>query len=210
MKISAVSNNNISFQKTLAARVNVLKNNEPYPCKIYKLDKTDKDYFEGLLSSQNNNFPYFLYILNDEFRGFCNDDMLYDATDFFVLEDKKSRCLGFLETSKMENGEKNIDYLEIAKNCADSNSIRHVKYVGETMVAFLAKLIQNTNSKSPYVVGFTIPSARDFYTDNCGFIENNSDNDDIFIPELILPEEKMNDLIAQNEGHTKGKIELVR
>lgn len=211
MRISAVSNNNISFQKTLVAEANVLKNNEAYPCLIYKLDERDKDYFKNLLANPDCRFPDYLEEIKSDYDYYEIDKNQYsEGTDFFVMEDENSDCLGILEVFESEeSGTKDINYITVAKDCYSANDKRSIKYVGETLLAFVGKQLQRDGYNRRYTVFAPAKSALKFYMDKCGFSQIYEGCYRDMSPELFLPRNKIPKLIAQNEEHTKGKIELL-
>lgn len=200
MKITTI-NNNISFQKTLEAKAHILKDGEPMPCNIYSIDSDDKNYFiENLPGWENSKY----YKKASALASTLTQNNKRRREDIFVLEDEKEKCLGFVITSESSGKLKNIDFLEVIPKYAGENKDKGVKYIGETILAFLAKKIKKSNLSELFIFSAD-SSAKNFYTKKCGF----DDEKHIIINTVYLPREKFDKLIEQNAKHTKGEIEII-
>ncbi len=187
---------NVSFQKKLVAYANVIKNKQPYPCTIFKLEKgTDSDYFtkQGQIWKKAK----YLQPVEAELEGdFCN--LHTGDSEIFVLENPNGKCLGYCHQDTLNKGNEVIT-LEVHPRYRYENKERTIKYIGETLLAFLAKLSQQ-QKKSTLKIDHATKNSRPFYTKKCGFNNENS-------PEL--DKGSFNALIKQNEKHTKGKIAFI-
>lgn len=199
MKISSV--NQINFQKKLVAKSGVIKEGKNKRVQIYELDRElDKRYFEKALYNSNwINKSYYLADIDEEFETAGSNQ------HFYVMEDKKGRLLGFSLLTRNENDI--LEYLETCpKYSINSGEKRKIRYIGETMLAFLSKLSQKANRD---LCVFSIAPRKetfDFYYKYCGFEQNPSSKD--IKSAAILKKENIENLIKQNEAHTNSSIEL--
>lgn len=195
MKITNISNS-LSFKKKLEATCHVLKDNHPYKCGIYSLNqREDADYFVDYnRSTQWKNSTYWIN-MDEELREF------YDHEKFYVMEDKDDNCLGFIKVRSVSKKlPRTVIFFETNPQYANGNKNRNIKYVGETLLAFVTKLAKK--EKSP-VVNISVPtgSSIPFYKDKCGFAIQKGLG-------LILSTEDYKKFIEQNEAHTGKKIWL--
>ena len=192
--------NNLSFQKRLAAKSAVLQNGTPKKVYIYELDKPDdsiclyKAYYDK--NWQDNNY------LNDIIYDF-EDSYVRNINDkYFVMEDedKKVLCISVLSTSNKRQN--TLDYIETAPrlSCYNEDS-RPMKYIGETMVAFLAKLTQQ-QEKNLYVCSIRQKAHTINFYRHCGFKEINRSN-------AYMTNSGFCNLINLNETNTGSKIEII-
>lgn len=198
MKISKI--NNISFQKKLSARCNVIQNGKPKRVNIYQLEKgVDDDYFikAGKIANwkQGN---YYLREIASDFDKYGSKDWSH----FCVMEDDEGNLLGYSEFIKY-NVSKNgyLETIETAPSDSIYNKKRRVKYVGETMIAYLVLLCKKENLDFEIMEIAPRKATRDFYYKNCHLEPISKDR-------AILTKEKFNEFLAQNEAHTGSKIEL--
>ena len=195
MKIANISNS-LSFKKKLEAKCHVLKNNYPYKCSIYSLNqREDADYFLDYNRSIQWKNSIYWRNMDEELREF------YDHEKFYVMEDKDDNCLGFIKVrSASKSLPRAVIFFETNPQYANDNKNRNIKYVGETLLAFVTKLAKK--EKSP-VVNICVPTSSSipFYKDKCGFEIQEGMG-------LILPTENYKNFIAQNEDHTGKKIWL--
>ena len=194
MKINKI--NNTQFQKKLIANASVQKNNNPEKVYIYKLEyDTDEAYFQKLKNDkcwENNN--YLSYILVD----FAVDQR---PCDYFIsMEDEKGNVLGISEITSAKNSIL-LDFLETApKYSINNKGKRTFKYIGETMLGFIALLCKIVNKRLEIPDIADSQSARDFYFKNCGFTDTGLNGARM---------SEFDDFIARNEHHTGSSIEII-
>ena len=195
MKIEVI-NNNLNFQKQLRAECAVLgADNKSKSCNIYKLEpEKDQRYFSGLSKTsewKNSRFmDYAIFHLPRKEENISNT---------YVLENKRGECLGFCEITKAED-----DYVEVIETCpkyrseGDRNKESEYKYIGETLLAFLAK-----QAKTDSVKKISLTSAeesKEFYR-KAGFQIKAGQA-------MRLYDKNFDSLIENNEKHTGSKINL--
>ena len=217
---------NLSFQKKLMAKANVIKNNEPCPVSIYKLDrKQDKDYIKNLRENDSDwSYAYYLTDMEEQFEQAKYARLINgENLKFYTLEDENQKCLGLVEVDNGGIGKQNIVYFE--RFPADYQKHRY-KYIGETLLSFLAKQQKAAKAPRKIVVDNAMIEAQEFYLkshfkymyDGCTYNQmylptvdcdesagyNGSSADKMFLP-------KYNDdlLLESNKYHTKSEIELV-
>ena len=190
-----------SFQKKLMATTSLKNCGEEMPCKIYLLNSSeDEDY----LIDQVNETPwadsyYFPTICKDFIE---NKYYTHPLVGFYSMEDEDGNCLAILEEIKYSSGSRrSIEFLEVVPTHAERTSNRKIKYIGETMVAFLAAL---SNKKSELFVGLPADDAK-FFWYNLGFEKKNKR-----YVSMSLPVNKLDALVKRNEEHTGSKIEFER
>ncbi len=186
MKINKL--NLIPFEKQLKAACAVLKNGVSKECKIYRISyEEDKDYYkkEETINDWED------CGLWETHRLWFEKNLLKDDT--YVLE-SENKPIGITHVIT-KNGKKSINTLA---KCPKSDE-RGYKYIGETLVAYLARLCKQTG-KTTLIVPHWFKSAEKFYVNKCGF--KNVDNC------LCLDEEGLDKLISQNESHTGKKLEI--
>ena len=69
------------------------------------------------------------------------------------------------------------------------------------MLAFLAKMTKKQN-KNIFVADNVLKEAKDFYAKKCGFVLSDGNT-------YIIKNKQIDNLISQNEFHTKGSIEFL-
>lgn len=187
MKINKI--NNLLFEKKLKANCTVLKDGAKYPCKIYEINtQEDSDYFKN--NSINTNWDKSGFWLNME-RNF---NKYYPKQKTYVIEDDRE-CLGFIDTEINNKGQK-IEYIE----SQPQNGKRGFKYIGETILAFLANEAQRYNIPKIYIDCW-LEEAEGFYH-KCGFEGGESDYSSFFIQNPNYGK-----IIEQNYRHTGEKID---
>ena len=152
---------NISFQKTLIAKTQVLENNQPKQAFIYQLDKPqDYDYFDKTLDKQEEWQEALLFQSTKR-------DIKKDDYEIFVLEDDKENCLGYVSTHDCDD----IDYgvrqtaiskLETIPNCKYFQSDRRIKHIGKTLIDFI-KILKCEKDNRDIWVSSPFEPAIDFY-----------------------------------------------
>lgn len=186
-----------SFKKQLVANANVIKGKEPVVCKIYSLSKKeDKTYFADLKHSQDwAGYKLLIGVAYD----LKNQPV---SSRIYSLEDENEKCLGYVETRE-NNDDKEIIFIETCPSEKHQNKERKYKFIGETLMSFVAGLAKKEHAEN-IVVPSALPEAWGFYTDCCGFYE---DKYDIF--GLYLPFGEYDNLINQNKENTKNFIKYV-
>ena len=200
--------NNISFQKQLMAKCSVLKNDEPIPCKIYRLEgnkREDRDYFRKLDDEYIWQENHFLKSINQSIKKIAQgNDEFYQKADVYVLEDNRGLCLGYCQTDEVKQGEMCLDYLETAPKYVNGKKRKKssVRYIGETLIAFLA-LKAKQKSCDLLAVWAPSDSAKKFYKNNCKFQTGNKPY------ELCLKNNKYDYIINKNKMHTLFGVSLI-
>ena len=194
MQINSVSK--ISFQKTLVGHCNVIKDNKPEKCDIYKLDEFEEmEYFNN--SQRKKDWQNAYYWNRYTQSGY----MPKESGEIFVLEED-DKCIGYVDISCDYPG-MSIDFFEANPKYKGSDKNKKIKYIGESIIAFLAHKAQK--EKIPFISVFAWSVGADkFYVNKCGFDKNKVSKIDF----LLLNEDKYQDIISQNEVHTKGKMEI--
>ena len=214
MKISN-SQFNLSFQKRLVAKANVLKDKQPCPVSIYKLTKKeDKDYFENLSFDREWGLSNFVEDIAYDFkRSKYLKIFRGKELEFYSVEDKNGTCLGIVEVDDSKKYKQNILYIESIPENSKKREVSHslekeklqYRYIGETMLAFLAKQQQNKIKPKQIVVKSPLVQARNFYLKSYFCF----DDKEMFLGSMHLPFENEDCLIEDNEKHTQSKIEII-
>ncbi len=215
---------NLSFQKKLMAKANVIKNNEPCPVSIYKLDrKQDKDYIKNLRENDSDwSYAYYLTDMEEQFEQAKYARLINgENLKFYTLEDENQKCLGLVEVDNGSIGKQNIVYFE---RFPANKEKKEFKYIGETLLAFLTKQQKTANIPRKIIIKDAMDDAQPFYTKsnflfryelNPLFVPLpvfDSDDENGFarrLNQMILPKNKMDLLLENNKNHTKSEIELV-
>lgn len=204
MQISKVSNN-ISFKKRLVATCKVKnESGDNLDCKIYQLDsKKDKNYFKKLEKDSNWDEAKYLDDMDDELR-YCIKMDAFDTNSFFTLENQNGECLGYSELFHTDK-KFSVDILETNPKYRFGKEKRNLKYVGETLLSFLANIAKKMNINDFSLTATT--NACKFYTEKCFFKKDNSAEWGIKF--LRLPPKNYDKLIQQNEAHCGEAIEII-
>lgn len=210
MKINSVQISP-SFQKKLVAKANVLKEKQPCPVSIYELTKKeDKDYFENLTFDAKWGLSEFA---DDIAWDFKRSKYLGKRLDFYSMEDKDGNCLGIVEVDNSKRHKQNIKYIESLPENSKKREISYAlekeklqySYIGETMLAFLAKQQKSKIRQKEIVVKSPLAQARNFYLKSYFCF----DDKEMFLGSMHLPRENEISLIEDNEKHTQSKIEII-
>ena len=210
MKINSVQISP-SFQKKLVAKANVLKEKQPCPVSIYELTKKeDKDYFENLTFDAKWGLSEFA---DDIAWDFKRSKYLGKKLDFYSMEDKDGNCLGIVEVDNSKRHKQNIKYIESLPENSKKREISYAlekeklqySYIGETMIAFLAKRQESKLIPKQIVVQSPLAHARNFYLKSYFCF----DDKEMFLGSMHLPRENEISLIEDNEKHTQSKIEII-
>lgn len=198
MKISS-QNSSVSFQKALVAKAGFIRAGQPRTCKIFRLFKDiDNDYFEQVRNKDKWATSAFMKEVSANIKN------LPEQMRIYVLEDKKENCLGLVELVNLpSSNKKEILFLETCPKYSNSNSDRKAKYIGETLLAFIAKIAKKDKNDKVYISVYT-ENAKPFYVDKCKFVKASKSSNAI-----ELPKSKFGHFLFQNALHTKRKIELI-
>ena len=192
MKISPKQN--IYFLKKLIAKCDIKDNKSNTPCSFYQLEDEDRDYFIKLVHKKGwRDYLYAMLIDGDMRRK--NVDKIY------VLEDEKSDCLGYMKVDTNFEDANSIEFIEVKPDCRANKSWGQKRYIGETMLNFLAQLTKLTE-KSFLSVPYPDRDAVGFYK-KCYFTPKGQGR------ACMLTEDNMDKLKEQNYTHTGSKIEFV-
>ena len=178
---------NLSFKKTLIGNCNILKDKKPYQCNMYMLDNSNREDCDFFLKPSKQNYELWNNPAKSSYFWISMMEGWHPNEEIYILEDQKA--LFFIETCP--------------KFSYDKEKNRNVKYIGESMLAFLAGIAQKRHN--PFI---SVPAYRgdaiDFYTKKCGFVQADFDYDFC----LVLTEDNYDKLIKQNELHTGKKINI--
>ena len=182
----------INFQRRPIARCYVLRDKKPIPCTISQIENTqeDKKYLSKTLKSPDWENSYYLqYAIKDLNKSDCR---------LYIVENKKEKCLAFCELSDNKPSCTNIHLFE----SMPIRKKKKVKYLGETLITFIAHITSETNSD--LIIKCAADRARNFYR-KCRFEDtrNKSNQDFLFIKPRLKKLEK------QNQKHTGSTIEFL-
>lgn len=195
MKIN--STNQISFQKKLVATAGYLLKNEPKKCNIYQLEREkDKNYFVKHFDTIWEKADYFD----------CAEEEWMDAQDdirkYYTLESSNGRCLAIAVVDEFNSFMDYLDLFVVKPSYAHAREDRISKYIGETMLTALANITKKKNDKEVFYVMCPVKKAYKFYNEKCGFKKTEGSA-------LFADTDVIDNLNAQNERHTKSKIEIL-
>lgn len=201
MKISSIFNF-ISFKKSLVANCAVVHDNKGVlPCSIYRLsEREDSDYFDKIPNKSDWSNAKYLGYLVDDLKSLSK----LPYFSIFALENEEGDCLGYTEITENSNDSYEILLLETAPKLVSWNTKnpKTYKYIGETLIAFLAKKCMKEKKFFLYVEP-SVP-AEQFYTHNCFFKKPKDINHSYF-----LKRSKYKKIISKNEGHTSSHIRFI-
>lgn len=191
MKINSITN--IFFQKKLVAMGMVGEPNSQKQVNFYRLElPQDNGYYTKCATSEDwkGNF-YIKDIESIIVRG--NKEKL----DYYVMEDNEGRTLCY-SALKHKKKEERLEYLEVMPKISSYNPDRKIKYVGETMVAFLTSIAKKRHKD--FFVSEVAPreKTRNFYYKLCQMQKVGIG--------AFLPKEEIPELISQNRMHTGSSI----
>lgn len=199
MKISN-QNSNVLFGKSLVASCSVKrKTGELEKCHIYKLNKAeDFDYFSKLKDSPNWENDKYVSITNGLFLSPYSSK----NANLYAIEDKSGSCLGYVRTISVEDCEKReqIDFLETCPTLSSNNKKRDVKYVGQSLIAFIVGLAKNENKQGVYVP-VVAKNARKFYLKKCYF-----KNDTALKHGVVLDNSDYEKILKKHRNNTQSAI----
>ncbi len=191
--------NNIAFQKRLAARANVLsKDGNAKQVSIYELDEgNDVKYLENALFDEKWKNNYYL----EGATVFFDDD--YKNVKYYTMEDDANNLLCYSILDEKNRSRNKLSCIEtMPSQSSYREGKRGLKYIGETMLAFLAKETKR-QGKDLYISSIAKrPKTVHFYFNQCRFNPCEKRNAKLGLSDLKA-------FINQNEKHTKGKIHLI-
>ncbi|MBQ8635470.1 hypothetical protein IJX73_03865 [bacterium] len=197
MNILNASNfTNISFAKKLVAKCHIGDKENSCEANIYHLDR-ESDYllFRKIKDTRNwDNSFYFLTIMNE----FCSD---YNKSQYYVMEDEKGDAICFSKTSKTKK-KTDLEYIETMPKISTNNPRRIMKYVGETMLAFLVLVSDSENKVLNVPNVANREKTKKFYFEQCGFKKNGKHA-------AYMPKDRTHEFAEQNKCHTGSKIEII-
>lgn len=193
MKIN--NTQNISFQKKLVGLGAVKQADVSKAVKFFRLDELSD--IVDLKNAQKAQQWHGNYYLNDVVAG---NNYYIKNFSVFTMEDEAKNLLGF---SILENNDSCtiLDIIETAPRLSCYREKRPIKYIGESMMAFIATL---SGKKDVKVIDIAQrPKTKKFYFSQCGFSKN------LFNDGAVLKRRNFKRLINANEAHTGKKVELV-
>ena len=189
--------NNISFGKQIPlmkSQVKDLKNNKFIPVTFSEFDCKDYDDIEKVFNCRNWHFsPFIAAEMNHKRCHNTNENI-----NFYVMEDNDGNIIGLCETERSDHNI-NIKYIE------SKQQDKQYKYIGQTMLAMIGKILQQNNGHNIYVTN-PAPTALRFYTDKCGFkpLWKHSSFEG-----LILRNSNIDTFILQTENKTECSIKNI-
>lgn len=194
-------NSPITFGKTLVAQCDLRRqNHRKVPCNIYELNfPEDKDYFVKLENSKPWQDAWYLWDMDEEF----NSDATGEKT--YVIESEAGKCLGYAVVLSNEESpeEEELVYLETCPKYQTKNIKRTIKYIGETLIAFISGICKNKDTKTIEIKAYSTNGEK-FYKKNCNFEQRDDENQTLF-----LRQENFESVIKQNEAHTHSEIRYI-
>lgn len=195
-----INTENLSFQKKLVAKCKIGNAGQNQKVSIYELDKK-KDIMElhkaYLSSLWDDNF--YLEEYTDEFEK--PDKNPEDK--FYIIKDEAGDVICISLLNKQNPSENAIEYIETAPKVSCYNNIdRPIKFIGETMLAFLAKMTRKEGKNLSIKEIADRPLTKNFYFKHCHFTPR-GDND------AIMPNDRLKDLENMNKQHTGKKVKIL-
>ena len=194
---------NISFKSTIPiASCNIIDNSsaKTETAVLYEYDcKTPKEDVYEIISLPD------IFFYKDKIAQKMEDKYektqlfnMHDSSRFYSLKNQNGDILGVLYTYDGLNGE-GKDTVIIDR--IQSNTKAGYKYIGQSMLAALCKLSQNSPIQSILVKSPAL-TAENFYIEKCGFQRVPNHELELFKPDF-------NRLINETEAKTKGRIDLI-
>ena len=187
---------NPNFQKKLVAQGSVLKSGKPEEVFFYLLDKVDDE--KDLIKASKKELWKDDYYLKNSLIKFWH--FLQEELDIFTMENKKGDiiCYGVIDNDRKK--EARVKFIETAPSLSSYNrGKREFKYVGETMLSYLAL----QSGKKDFVINHVadrVPT-QNFYK-KCGFKPYKTHD-------AIMSSAQVKKFIKNNEVHTGQKIKIV-
>ena len=195
MNITSVRN--INFQKTLKAKAAIQHEGEIRSVDIFCIDD-DKDV--SALEKQADFWDWNRSFYLPEIFAFCPSTSSEMRYQLYTLE-LDGKLLAYSIIHKTED-DIEVELLEVAPAYSVYNTERKTKYVGETMMSFLASVAKKEGKKVSITEVADREKTKNFYFQLCGF-------DELPDKQALLSGCKLDNLISNNQGHTGKKIELI-
>ena len=195
-------NNQASFQKKLVATSRIGEGATRQKVRIYELDSfEDRADLDKLYATSTWDKSYYVEEINEEFAKKFTTSIAQDS-HFYLMENTKKEPICVSVLNKAHKKKNQLDYLETAYAYSSyGDGTRRVRYIGETMLAFLVKMTKKEDKN------FEVPDVaqrektKNFYFKQCGF-EKISDR------VAYLKRKKFKGFIASNRSHTGSKIKI--
>ena len=191
--------NSVSFGKkipVMQCKIQNRINKEPVNATISEYDCTNYTDISDIFS-QCGKWNYGRAMASDmnlKLFNYLNYDTENYPYKFYVMEDEGENIIGICETENSRNNV-NIFFLE-------SEPKKKYKYIGQTMLAAVGKMLSSKNGHNMYVMN-PAAAAITFYTQKCNFepLVKNREWDG-----LIMQSEKISGFIKDVEEKSGGKI----
>lgn len=187
----------VSFQKRHIANCSIIKEEKPEQCKIYRMEKSDLDYFKKLKVKDSWQDAHYLENIDAMMKY-----RTLGGRQIYSMEDSENNCIAFCEVDHECNDSDILEFIEVAPTSSSNNKERKTKYAGETMLSFLTGYaIQN--GKQTLIVDSPTQEAKEFYSKKCGMTERKT----LTRTDFIIDEEGIDALLKRNKLHTGSEIE---
>ncbi len=186
---------NINFQKKLIALGAIKQGDISKGVKFFHLDKISD--MSDLQRAQKSVNWHGNYYLNDIVDG---NGYHISRFDVYTMEDEAQNILGY-SVINQKGSQTLLDIIETAPKFSTYRESRPLRYIGETMMAFIATI----SGKKDIGVNDIAqrPKTKNFYFSQCRFSKNKLDDG------ATLKKTNFKKLIKSNEAHTGKKVELV-
>ena len=192
-------NININFQKRLVANATIQRNNKPQEVEIFHLDDPqDNKILDKALDTNEWVGSYYLPDLN---IGFLSD---FQQNKYYIMTDKKDKLLCMCVVNERGNKKNKLEYIETAPKLSKYNKgERKVKFIGETMLAFIAK--KGKIDKKGLVIPNVAqrPETVKFYFNQCKCTPDGKKG-------AKMPVDSIDCFVKKNESHTGSKIRILQ
>lgn len=188
--------NNINFQKRLVAQGGILTNGKTDSVNIYHLDEHE-DVSDLKKASKTPEWKGNYYLDKEAIKSWDLHSSLYNI---FTIENENKDILCYAIVDDIGSKAVNIAFIETAPKISCYNQAnRKSKYIGETMLAFLASKLNKRDLTAKLIA--QRPQTINFYN-HCGFKKYKSHGG-------IIENDQARVLINKNFKHTGKKIELI-
>lgn len=196
MNISPLTN--IFFQKKLMANCTIGEPNNQKKAKIYMLEyPQDINYYTKYNKSYEWEGNYYLDRMPENFSDYTPN------IDYYVMEDENNQmiCYSVLKRKRSRN---DLQFIETMPKMSSYNMCnRKIKYIGETMLAFLIGLTKEDGANFEISRIAQRPKTQSFYFDLCKFtpIDDGCSG--------YMEKKKFDKFIKRNASHTGKEIKRV-
>ena len=157
--------NSVSFGKKIPitqCQIKDNKRNKFVPATFYEIDCTDKREIQEVYQAKGDwQFKRQIAAGMENKNNAIRDSLFFHQSKaFYIMQKDDGEIVGMSEVSKM-GSQINLDFIE-------SDPKDKYKYVGQTMIASLCKVMQQENRNKIYIP-IPVKSAKDFYKKVCGF-----------------------------------------